>query len=67
VARELLESAGLVIDIAANGRDAVDAVLGAATPYDAVLMDVQMPVMDGWAATRQLRRHEQCRALPSSA
>ncbi|MDO8931305.1 MAG: response regulator, partial [Rhodocyclaceae bacterium] len=64
VARELLESAGLVIDIAANGRDAVDAVLGAAMPYDAVLMDVQMPVMDGWAATRQLRRHEQCRALP---
>ncbi|OHC62845.1 MAG: hypothetical protein A2045_07955 [Rhodocyclales bacterium GWA2_65_20] len=64
VARELLESAGFAVDIAANGRSGVDRVLDAATPYDAILMDVQMPVMDGWAATRELRQHEAGGALP---
>ncbi|MDD5250328.1 MAG: response regulator [Rhodocyclaceae bacterium] len=64
VARELLEGAGLAVDIAENGREAVEAVLHAAAPYDAVLMDVQMPVMDGWAATRVLRQYPQGRALP---
>ncbi|MDP3687662.1 MAG: response regulator [Sulfurimicrobium sp.] len=64
VARELLEGAGFAVDIAENGREAIDRALHAATPYDAVLMDVQMPVMDGWAATRELRQHESSHALP---
>jgi predicted ATPase/signal transduction histidine kinase/CheY-like chemotaxis protein/HPt (histidine-containing phosphotransfer) domain-containing protein len=64
VARELLEGAGFSVDIAENGSAALDAVQRAAKPYDAVLMDVQMPVMDGWAATRALRQMEQGRRLP---
>ena len=64
VARELLEGAGLVVEMAGNGREAVDAVLGATEAYDAILMDVQMPVLDGWSATRELRRHARGYALP---
>ncbi|GAB5537034.1 MAG: hypothetical protein Rubg2KO_32830 [Rubricoccaceae bacterium] len=46
------------VEIVENGADAVDAVhaaVSAGRPFDAVLMDVQMPVLDGHAATRQLR------------
>ena len=56
VAREILEGAGLHITLANNGKEAVDAVKEAG--YDAVLMDVQMPVMDGYAATRKIREWE---------
>ncbi len=51
VAKEILEGAGLNVTLANNGQEAVDAVK--ANNYDAVLMDVQMPVMDGYTATRK--------------
>ncbi|MFO1274219.1 MAG: PAS domain-containing protein [Rubrivivax sp.] len=50
----LLESAGLAVDLAADGRRAVEMAL--AQPYALVLMDMQMPVLDGLDATRELRR-----------
>jgi len=55
VARELLEAAGAEVHLAANGREAVLAVAGKG-PFDAVLMDLQMPVLDGLQATRDIRQ-----------
>lgn len=46
VATAILAEAGLVVGIAANGADAVREA--AANRYDLILMDVQMPLMDGW-------------------
>ncbi len=54
----LLEKAGAVVTVAENGREALDGALAArdrGEPFDLIPMDVQMPVMDGYLATRELR------------
>ena len=62
VAKEILEGAGLNVALANNGQEAVNAVKE--NEYDAVLMDVQMPVMDGYTATREIRKDERFKELP---
>ena len=64
VVRELLEDAGILVDTAVNGKEAVAAVAVARPPYDAVLMDVQMPEMNGYDATRAIRDLPGCAGLP---
>ncbi len=63
VAGELLsEVAGMKVSIARNGQEAVDQV--AAEPFDIVLMDVQMPMMDGYQAAAAIRSQPRHAALP---
>jgi PAS domain S-box-containing protein len=62
VARGILESAGLRVDLANNGREAV--AKARASRYDAVLMDIQMPELDGLQATAELRRDAQLADVP---
>ena len=59
LAERLLQKAGAEVTLVANGRLAIDAALAAtdaARPFDVILMDMQMPELDGYAATTDLRR-----------
>ncbi|MCV2370387.1 PAS-domain containing protein [Roseateles oligotrophus] len=55
VAQELLEDAGARVQLADNGQIGVDLLRADGSAFDIVLMDVQMPVMDGYTATRAIR------------
>ncbi len=65
VARELLESRGFWVSVAGNGALAVEALSGdEGTDYDLVLMDLQMPVLDGYQAAQQIRNRHDAEELP---
>lgn len=68
VAREILEAEGAEIEIAANGEESVRAIEAAPDRHDIILMDIHMPVMDGFEATRRiLAAHPKMRIVAMTA
>jgi len=64
VLTNMLKPSGIKIKIANNGREAVDMVKNTQDKFDLVLMDINMPVMDGYAATQMIRFEDQFDTLP---
>jgi two-component system, sensor histidine kinase and response regulator len=64
VAKGLLSARGALVTLAANGRLGVDAVAAADPQFDVVLMDIQMPELDGYGATKAIREELGLQQLP---
>jgi two-component system sensor histidine kinase/response regulator len=64
IAQELLDAEGAILVIVNNGQEAVDAVANINPAFDVVLMDLQMPVMDGMTATQHIRHKLNNSTLP---
>lgn len=63
MAKELLESHGMIISIANNGQEAIDALLQS-PHFDVILMDLQMPIMDGYEASKRIREKVEFDNIP---
>jgi len=63
VAAELLRLCGFQVQIVTNGKQALDKYASQSANFDSILMDIQMPVMDGYESTKQIRAHEKEHSL----
>lgn len=64
VAEEILEQAGFCVTIANNGQQAIDILNQHINEFDGILMDIQMPVMDGYTASKEIRKDSRFNNLP---
>ena len=64
VLSNILKPSGINIKIANNGQEAVDLLMESTQRFDLVLMDINMPVMDGYTATQMIRREREFDTLP---
>ncbi|MBF0455861.1 MAG: response regulator [Magnetococcales bacterium] len=64
IVQEILERRGIQVTLANNGQEAVQRITQATSPFHAVLMDIQMPVMDGFQATQEIRSRPETHSLP---
>ncbi len=64
IARELLTLHGASVQVANSGMEGIEKILGASPKFDAILMDMQMPVMDGLECTRRLRTENAVQDIP---
>jgi signal transduction histidine kinase/DNA-binding response OmpR family regulator len=66
IAVELLQTAGFIVDIAVDGKDAINKVKNSGSPskYKIILMDVQMPVMDGFESTIEIKKIKEYADIP---
>ena len=64
IALEILQEAGFKVQLAHHGQEALDLLTAQPTSFDAVLMDIQMPVMDGYTATKLIRQQPHWQHLP---
>lgn len=64
IAQELLTQCGVTVEIAVDGQEAVNIIRDNTRHYDIIFMDVQMPIMDGYTATQEIRAFEEKTGCP---
>ncbi|RKX84399.1 MAG: hybrid sensor histidine kinase/response regulator [Spirochaetes bacterium] len=64
VASELMEEAGFIVEIANNGKEVLDMLSANSQKYSLIFMDIQMPIMDGYTTTQEIRKIKKYNNIP---